>query len=432
MDLHSAEATGRFTAKGAIRWDTKRIPANGPAHPQIGRMCSETSVSLLEPNNSWATGDIKGYAPVVTAFDPANNNDNLSATTPPGQCDFNMPLVAVPDVPEVSVEPPRVDANMLRTDANYEFALVGGAIQVTVRNVRSVPDGVYKLGWKLADESNPWSAKNGDYLCPADQLDATSASVEGQKKCLMANAKRLGEGLLYAGNTCFHTRAGSAGGPDTFIVGTFPNRNTSLPFPYGYENCNTIAHGIYFFNGDLEVGQKSFVATWIATGNIKTGGFHRTVAPNPAGFKATCQYDTNEPAMKDADGNTVTADTVDDTIPNSLCGPAALKENLVANAVMIAGQYLPDGSFSGGDITTIGTTKLEGIVIAGDKFTNRGQTTVTGNVIAAGQSGAPEMAGDFLNDFTLLPPTNDDFNKAPCMDEACKSNNAEVVWSRYR
>lgn len=457
--VRAAEATGSYTSRDEMTWGTKRVPSDDEAESPIKRLCSNTKLTLTEINPNWADDAvdiIKGYAPVVQPYDPINAA-NLSATTPADKCDFAMtsgdpelistqdnPLgeVKIPAVPEYEIEPPRVDANALRTDANFEFAIVSNELQVTVRDVKDMDDGVYKLGWKAAGALNPSDPGERwpDYLCPAEDIDPASATVAGQKKCNLTDAKRLSHGRW--GNSCFHFRASTvAGQPDTYMVGSFP----AAPHPYNYGNCFTAARGIYFFPGNLEVGNTVYVATWIATGNIKTSAFHRTIAPNAAGFDMTC----DNAALPDADdGNSpsVTSISLAETISDSLCGDDGLKENTVGNAAMIAGHYLPDGTFSGGDITLgipsasnpddggNGTAMVDGIVIAGDKFTSRGSTTVRGNVIAAGQTLAPDAAGDFLGTFTLESLSSDDFDpfKPPCMDEACKGATAEVLWSRYR
>lgn len=460
-NVRAAEATGYYTSRDEMTWGTKRIPANTPAEAELKWMCSKLKLTLTERNGTWAgatTDIIKGYAPTVVPFH-ADNAVNLSNTIPADKCGFTMvgadaeliveadepdeaDVVEIPDVEEVVIDPPRVDANMLRTDANFEFAYVGGELQVTVRRVKDMSPGVYKLGWKLAgsilnpgDPGETWP----DYLCPADKINTTSATRAGQKECTLADAKRLSHGRW--GNSCFHVRPSAAAGePDTYMVGSFPANAA----PYNFNNCFTAARGIYFFPGNLDVGNSVFVATWIATGNIKTSAFHRTLAPNAAGWGKTCN---NEDLADADDGNhpSVSTNSLANTISDSLCGDTGLKENDIGNAAMIAGHYLPDGSFSGGDITLgipaadpnqpgNGTAMVDGIVIAGDKFTSRGSVTVRGNVIAAGQTLTPGAAGDFLSTFTLEDLTTDDFDpyKEPCMDEACKGALAQTLWSRYR
>jgi hypothetical protein len=429
MNLRSAQATRRFFAWGDITWGPTAKNGSGQlAHPSINKWCTKGHLRMTEYNSSVVGlgGWVTGYGSTVSVSD-SRNAPGVKAygATPPTDTVCNAaaldwPLVDIPDVPVFNVQPQKIDANSLRADANYDFSYVGGDFQVTVRNVRNVPNDTYILGWRYLDPANTGSEKLTDYLCPAAKIGTTrDSTASNQKFCNDATAKRICESS--AGGSCFHYENG------TFVVGSFPDP------PRDYDNANTAARGIYFFPGNLEIGQKAFVATWIAAGNITLGPNHITLAPQIAGAAKTC----SNAVLTDHEGLSVTSPSLAGVVSTKLCSSTDLLINdKLSNAAMIAGSYAPDGTFVGGNITAVdGKATIEGLVLAGNKFTARGYTTVKGQVVAAGQSGDTTTPGaDIENTFTLIAPPSYILDPG-CLNFDCKpttGNSATVVWSRYR
>lgn len=310
-----------------------------------------------------------------------------------------VPAITVEEVPELVMTRPRIDAYALRAAANYVFEIAGNAPRVTVANVAGVPAGSYVLG--IRQEG---SQRYPEWLCrPAD---------------LSNGVCRAPVATLCQGYSRYN-------GCLTYANGTWTLNGTSL------------ARGVAWFDGNLAVGNGTYVNTFIATGNIATSGSHRTLAPNYAGYAAVCANAT-PPGTQLAANRDFAA-----LVPTSLCDvqAGAMVPTALANAAYVAGGYRAGGGFVGGNIDLGASTRADGSVLAGNLITTGGSTTVSGALLAAGQGSdgaAAQMGGSTSLDLDTGAAGYDP-GAVPCEMAECESDDtpageasAQILWTRYR
>ncbi|WP_024889298.1 hypothetical protein [Luteimonas huabeiensis] len=303
--------------------------------------------------------------------------------------------VSLAALPEVTIPRTRVDVYPLKLAANYVFEYVGGRIQVTVAYVDGIASGTYVLGERYADHN-----RYPDYLCRPEHMSGTTCTQPVAAICQGFSAQ----------NGCF----------------AYDNGKWTV-------NGQSMARGVAWFDGDLELGNGTYVNTFLATGNIVTAGGHRTMAPNWAGYARTC---ANAPLTVGGASNAGFAGQA----PTNLCDLAegTLIGAALGNAAFVAGGYLPGTeTFVGGRISLGASTHVSGNVSAGDTLLTGGSTRIDGAILAAAQAGGSERAaigGSTVIDYT----TGDDAyhpGEPPCMADCdgggTETTQAQVLWSRY-
>ncbi|MCE7031171.1 FapA family protein [Lysobacter sp. GX 14042] len=329
-------------------------------------------------------------------------NGNVRVTVSPGHkvTVEDVAAVSIPEVPEIRMPAYSIDVVPLRAAANYVFEYVDGRIQVTVSQVSGIPDGAYVLG-----DNDTGSGKYKDWLCrPGDLRGGT---------CARPVATLCQGHSPY--NACF-----------AYSAGKWTLNGTSM------------ARGVAWFDGDLALGNGTYVNTFAATGNITTSGSHRTVSPNYAGYAAVC---TNAaPAGTGLQPNPDFARLV----PTNLCDTTRgqMTGDPLGNIAYVAGAVRP-GGFVGGDISLGASTRADGAVLAGNLLSTGGSTTLNGRIVSAAQrakSGdAVKMGGSTAMN---LGSGSHDYEPGatPCMvncepepppGEATEGNTASIQWSRY-
>lgn len=327
-------------------------------------------------------------------------NNNVRVTVQRGyQAGVPTPAtVAVPVLAAIDIPRVRVDTFPLREAANYRFEVANGRIQVTVAHVQGIPAGTYVLGERLANNS-----RQPDWLCRPQDMSGTLCTRPVATICQGFSPQ----------NSCF----------------AHANGNWTV-------NGTSMARGLAWFDGNLEVGNGTYVNTFIATGNIRTAGAHRTMAPNWAGYASTC---TNASVAGGVNANFA------ELVPTNLCDTAArtMLDSTLANAAYIAGGYRPNGTYGGGFIDLGASTVASGNVVAGDTLATGGSTRIDGSIIVAAQSGATGAA-TISGSTTINQTTGDiafDPGALPCLGASCGaagtapptgSPEATVLWTRYR
>lgn len=325
------------------------------------------------------------------------NSRNVQARSVPGHR-VGVEAVVVEEVPELTMPPPQVDAHALRAAANYVFEVVDGQRQVTVSQVEGIEDGSYVLGIRYANNN-----RYPDYLCRREHLQANGiCSVPVATICQGYSPQ----------NACF----GGSG------------RSWKI-------NGQSMARGVAWFDGDVELGSGTYVNTFIATGSITTAGSHRTLAPNYAGYAVVC---TNaQPAGTSLRSNPDFAGLV----PTNLCNleAAEMTGSALANIAYLAGGMLPGGGYAGGDIDLGASTRADGAVLAGNLLKTGGSTTISGAILVAGQ-GADQGKARMGGSTTMhLSEGSEEYNPGlmPCEVIGCEdppaapAARASVLWTRY-
>ena len=323
---------------------------------------------------------------------------NVQAHSVPGHR-VGVEAVVLEPVPELTMAPPTVDAHALRAAANYGFEVVDGQRRVTVSQVAGIEDGSYVLGIRSANHN-----RYPDYLCRREHLQSDGVCSKPVATICQGYSPQ---------NSCF-----SGSGRSWKVAG------------------QSLARGVFWFDGDVELGSGTYVSTFIATGSIITTGNHRTLAPNYAGYAAVC---TNaQPAGTSLKANPDFAKLV----PTSLCNleDGEMAGNALANIAYLAGGALPSGGYAGGNIDLGASTRADGAVLAGNLLTTGGNTTISGAILAAGQ-GADQSRASMGGSTTMhLSQGSKEYQPGllPCELTSCDPDavaptgaRASVLWTRY-
>lgn len=313
------------------------------------------------------------------------------------------------------VMPPLVvDVWALKSRANYvvEFDQSVGRTKVTVFNIAGQTNGTeYWLGDYPSGNQN-------SFLCK---------TFDGAGKCATPTPTLsicLGHSLY---NNCLIHTEGADGKPSTWEF-----------------NGTSAAPGVFWFKGNLHLNNGYNYGTFLATGNVVTGGMLRVEAVNYAAYSEICLAtgtavaDHLRPAYNSRFKGQYPTNLCDIDTESYLPDP-------VGNIAIAAGGFDPEGpgAFSGGDITLGTSNKLYGTVLAGGVLKTGGQTEVFGHVTAAVQAskGGEKnlLGGSTTIDLSKGSDTYDP-GKIPRMDipdcaTGCEPPNsnerAKLIWSRY-
>lgn len=394
-ELDTIASRGDVTLAGSVSAGSIRATGNA-------RMEGSGDVGRIDGQGGLYVGGWQSVSGVIGGrLEKAQRyNNNVRVTERPGHAVTveEVATVSIPEVPEVQMPAFSIDVYPLRAAANYVFEYVDNRIQVQVSQVSGIPDGTYVLGEHHGGRK--------DWLCRPQDLDNGVCRQTVGTICQGYSAH----------NACFAYKRGKWS-----INGT------------------SMARGVAWFDGDLEVGTGTYVNTFLATGNINTSGSHRTLAPNYAGHAAVCR--NAAPAGTRLSVNSNFAELV----PTNLCdlGKREMTGEPLGNIAYLAGGLRPGGGFVGGDIDLGASTRADGAVMAGNLLRTGGSTTINGRIVSAAQRASAgeevRMGGSTTMD---LGSGSDDYDPGvaiPCMvdcepegpPEAAEGNVASVYWSRY-
>ncbi|THT98683.1 DUF342 domain-containing protein [Lampropedia puyangensis] len=301
--------------------------------------------------------------------------------------------------------------------ANYVFEVnPDGYRTVTIQAVSVngiAVSGTYFLGSYPGTVQNPY-AKVFDYLC-TQLVAGTSASDP------------------------------SCAGPVTDSIGTlcrgYSPQNPCITYKNGQWTIqgNTLAAGIHWFDGDLNVSSGTFYGTLIATGNIVTSGSTKVYAPNYAGYDGYSMKDGQKKQY--APAGMCQNLPIEGWIPTNLCNLTQheLIHNFafgVGNFALLAGScqaLAANGSCSqyhGGDIQLQASNTIYGRVLAGNSLSTGGGTVVHGQI---GALGGGETQKNGLSGSTTLDLRDIPSSYTPSTNTNTSSTNTfiQVRWSRY-
>ena len=310
--------------------------------------------------------------------------------------------VPIAPVSPVNLNQSTFNAYDVEAAAHYVFKInAAGYKIVTVRNIHGVTDGTYFI----ADYTGPYK----DYLCTELAAGSTPTAPTCNTQPSVTPCKGFSE---Y--NHCMAYNAGK-----WTLSGT------------------SFAPGIVWFEGNLHLGNGVYQNSFVATGEITTGGSLEVYAVNYAGYngkRGTTTYaptgicvNSNFPALYPIDycGTDGSAFTSPDTV--------------IGNYALLAGSYATNGNYVGGNIVLGASNKIYGSVLAGNSYGSGGSTTIRGSITALSQgSGSHYGAGSTTIDLRDLPTGYE-----PIIDP-CKLNGtcataptgttefkAAVHWTRY-
>lgn len=370
-------------------------------------------------NFSYVNGNVAYGGSVKGNISPAPDGTRVLITQD-SSLEVSVPKVKVADIDFPAPSAPTVDVYTLKDSANYVFTYEDGKRKVTVKNVSGVADGTYYLGTVYRDYNY-----YPDHLCTSVNSSGMCADSEWH------TARTLCQG--------YSPQNGCIEAPSAW------SNKWSL-------NGQSLAPGVVWFDRDLNLGVGVYFNTFAVAGSINTSGSTKVYAPNYAGYSVVCS-DTGV-------GNyALTRDSrLAGMYPKQFCDFTnhQFVSKSLGNAALIAGGYSTPGTYVGGLIALDAANEIYGNVLAGDRLTTSGGTTVHGIILVSGlgtttsgwnNTRANTWSGKTVIDLRNTPSTfNADDNV--CMDpvHGCEEdkgpggpggpahplNQTRVFWTSYR
>lgn len=368
-----------------------------------------TTTSGIDCGRTWAN-----YTTIVSKWITGCGSATVAATAP------TVPEVAELE-PFVMPPPPVVNAWTQKGAAHYAFEPDGNKIKVKVQNINNIPAGDYYLGTYASQGANEYicSEVNTSNVCTLPVAAADAWPMCG-----------WGDGTG-GGNACFVYRDSDGDGEKDWVI----------------SGAGSLAPGIIWFEGDIEINSGNLFNTVIATGNIETTGSFKGAAVNFAGPSQICamEFDfTHEGVnIKPTQGSNHTIRFQDQYPTECKAGAATtvlagdtatdffVKQ--IANMAFLSGGENPEGVFTGGNVIFSASSEVMGTVMSADVLDASGAATIYGYIIATGQgNGASNRmtAGAKIN-LNNLPPLYGDNVVNSDGETAGSLFNSEMLWSRY-
>lgn len=315
--------------------------------------------------------------------------------------------VAATPVSEVVIETEQFNAYTLESSANYVFKIDNAGYKVvTVRNISGITDGTYYLGDYDNTAETGWGQGYKDYLCST----LANGSTASAPKC-----------------------AAPVATPPGTICKAYSTYNKCFAYSNGTWTIDgqSLGQGIAWFQGNLHVATGTYYNTFIATGNITTGGSLNLYAPTFAGYNGTVGGKQYSPTGICVNSNFPLL------APTQFCSGGTFNyeaANGIGHFAMMAGSCTNDSCspYTGGNITLGASNNIRGSIKAGNQFSSGGSTTVHGYIsaLAQGENTQNSMGGSTTIKLDELPPGYDPrgANSTPGGSE---EKYIQVRWSRY-
>jgi len=361
----------------------------------------------------------------------AGNLNDCSGTVPSSVNVTSTPsiTVSVSELTEIDVQVTSFDAYQYESSANYVFRYDSGEgrIKVTVRNVEGIDNGTYYLLPLVRTiEHGSWTQSDtyADYLCKNINGSGNCLDVQETRKTICKTTNNL---VTYANNV---TIPGNYANPSSNQCVIYQNGKWTVGGPGA---TPTIAQGVAWFEGDLDISNGEFYNTFIATGNIATSGSHKNAAPNFAGPAGSGTY--SGLTLKGICSNAYFPH-----YPTQICNAFNNNEPLgIANYAYMAGSVEGD-NYIGGNIKLGASTVAFGSVLSGNDFDSGGNTTVYGYITALGSGVVTynAMGGSTAIIVNQLPPTYIPMGGIsvggggpPPLEKEEEDLKVDVLWTRY-
>lgn len=432
------EAIGVSDYTGTHSLCDDRILSNPGGKPFAVNMAGNNTVRSVKSKGSvrfnsgsvttnpgvWAEGDLRDTnwggsqsGTIGGVIQPAGNNNPAVAANINIVPGFT---VSITPVGELNIPVTVFNAYDYETAANYAFKVDEDGFKVVqVRNVSGIPNGQYYIG----SYDGPYK----DRLCTA----LTAGSTPGTPVCSQPSDPTLSYPICWGQsdyNTCFTYTAN--------------NKTWSV-------SGKSMAQGVAWFEGKLNVSNGNYYNTFIATESIETSGSHKNVAPNFAGSAGgTYNYSIVHSQWwtenKSESFKGICSNGVSPHYPQQICNGFSAGEPVpIANYAYMSGSIVGD-NYVGGNVKLGASTVSFGSVLAGNEFDSGGDTTVFGYISAlgGGTSTFNAMGGSTKIIVDQLPPTYIPMNGitigegggggAPPGPDGWDLINNSALWARYR
>lgn len=343
-----------------------------------------TTEQIFNCNTQWWSGFISIKAAKINGVNncPSSNLGVNTSFAPVVTFTINEPIIPTGSTKIVTTSTIKVDANEYLSETNYIFDVdTVGNIIVSVKNIRGITNGTYYLGRKVLKQSKTYLCANiNNEVCTINPVGRIGGDQNWDYKPITYNS-RTGWSLV---------------------------DNKSL--------TPSIAPGILFFYGDVDIGQGTYINTFLATGNI-TVSIPKVYAPNYADVDLVCNTSYG--------------------IPTNVCTSSmVLSKTNIGYIALLAGSY-SGTEYVGGDITTTSNAYIYGNIIAGNKFNTNGATSVTGQIVAANLGSSSTTSSSFNSkvtvDLTNIDKTIDDSgdDSGGEKNDSSTTRNTTIKWARY-
>ncbi|MCD9004675.1 FapA family protein [Luteimonas sp. XNQY3] len=329
--------------------------------------------------------------------------------------------VAIAPVSPVVLGTMNFNAYDLESQAHYAFKIdANGYKVVRVRDIAHIANGTYFIGDYDNTAETGWSRGYRDFLC----TELAAGSTPQAPRCRPPVADP--PGTICQGQSSYNGCLSYDANTRTWTVSAIG-----------------IAQGIAWFEGDLDLALGTYYNSFVATGNVSTGGQLDVYALRYAGFDGT----------RSVDGSTVRY------APTGICANSrfpllypldycdmdtrtfsAPSGTSIGNYALLAGSYGEDGRYQGGDIRLGASNRIFGSVLSGNLYASGGSTTIHGTITALSQGEATHAAGgsttinliDLPDTFVPAPPAC--ALTGTCVEETPTGSgavDARVMWTRY-
>lgn len=368
-----------------------------------GTLTGGGDLTVTSVNSKVNLGTVKGSITIDPPHNQYQQPVNVVQNTALDISSIKAQAVSVQTVDITAPTQPTIDAYGVKSLANFVFEYVDGKMQVTVKNISGIDNGVYYLGVTKHGNNDMYG-----YLCKNVDADGKCANSE------TSTAKTICQGQS-SNTSCFSYSTSTA-------------RWTI--------NGNTMVPGVAWFAGDLYVQNGTYINTFVATGNVETGNV-KVAAPNAVGYEPVCAaqpVSTFYAPWRDSSTSAY--------YPTQFCDKSTQRyiNPSIGNIIFLAGGY-SNGTFSGGIIDIGGSSTVYGTILAGDVLNTGGSTTIKGMILVGGQGTSTDSDGRKRNKWrgatgieTLTSETYTDTvpGGGGGVGPGSKLNTATVFWTSYR
>ncbi|BCE01585.1 hypothetical protein [Marinicellulosiphila megalodicopiae] len=362
----------------------------------------ETESSIVCDNTSWteyeeltAAGTITNCKKDPDAFTYNDNRTFINApftNTTSASTPVTVPAVALLEKFEIDPKP-KVDVWSIQEYANYSFEIFENTFIIQIKNVNNINDGYY--GFYDGADQNGDDANQEQRICSL-QLDTTTNTPLVQGGSYVCETK-LDERICVSSHSNLNQ-------------GCIGFNNGTNQFSIGNGSDTSLAPGVYFFEGALNIQSIFAQASIYAALDITTSGAAIVRSINYSTFDSICRNDygmnglslqTNQKGAAEEIETFYSYDIFNGQYPTNYCEisdgvlGSEFNYNSIGNVVLGAGGYNPadtpaptvanpdpDDVYSGGDISTGAKFVGYGTVMAGDNFSASGSTIIHGHLIA--------------------------------------------------
>lgn len=325
--------------------------------------------------------------------------------------------VAIDQIPEVSMQAEAFDVTQYKPAANYIFTYHNG-IRVQVRNVEGIADS--------DSSSNSADIRQHGYFLLAKNKDSHNwlcrTATANDANCI-APLARFDDQESWNGEVIKYSNG-------TWKLGESASPKTS------------IAPGVAYFTGNLEMLAGTYYGTFIAEGDITAGTSLNIFAPNYAGKSGGTTTTNKENKPENLTYYGMCNNTKYQFKPKNFCSGDSFNNNTpTGNYALMAGKCGDDlcssASYIGGNITTRTNADIFGSIKAGNIFNSEWGLSIIHGYITAYAQKTNNPTTHTLGSKTVIDLRNlpEGYNPAGGStnfeQDSSEASEIKLLWTRY-